>query len=72
MVGLKCGAARHDYDIEPAESVLPQTETFSNEALDAVAVGGFADLSFGDRQPEARIGFTVGSCENGQPAVRGF
>ena len=72
MVGLKCGAARHDYEIDPAEGLLPQPETFPDEALDAVAVGGFADLSFGNRQPEARIRFAVGSREHGQPAVRGL
>ncbi len=70
MVCLKCGATRHDYEIEPAESLLPQTETFPDEALNAVAVGGFTDLSFGNRQPEARIWFTVGSREHGQPAIR--
>lgn len=65
MVCLKCGATRHDYEIESAEAVLPQAEAFPDEALDAVAVVGFTDLPFGDRQPEARMGFTVGSCEYG-------
>ena len=70
MVGLKCGATRHDYEIEPAEGVLPQAEAFPDQALDEVTVGGSTDLSFGNRQPEARISFTVGSCEHGQPAIR--
>lgn len=72
MVCLKCGAACHYHDVESAESVLPQSEAFPYETLDAVAVGGVADLSFGDRQPEARVRFTVGSCQHGQPAVHGF
>jgi hypothetical protein len=59
MVGLKCGAPRHDDEIEPAEGVLPQAETFPDEALDAVAVVRLADLLFGNRQPEPRIGLAV-------------
>jgi hypothetical protein len=59
MVCLECGAARHDYEIEPAKSVLPQAETFPDEALDAVAINGVAYLPFGNRQPEAGMGFAV-------------
>jgi hypothetical protein len=33
---------------------------------------GSADMSLGDRQPETRISFAVGSCQHGQQAIRGF
>jgi hypothetical protein len=65
MVCLNCGAARHYHKIDSAEQRLLQAETFADEALDAVAIGGVTDLSSGDSQPEARIIPTVGSREHG-------
>lgn len=72
MVCLGRGGAGHYYEIDPAEPVLPLAETFPNQALDAIALVGFANLAFRDRQAKARIGFTIGSREQGQPAICGF
>lgn len=72
MVCLGCGAACHHYEIDPAESMLPQAETFSNQAFQAVAIGGLAYVSLGNRQPEARIRLAVAARQHDEPAVRGL
>ncbi|BBA35693.1 uncharacterized protein sS8_3756 [Methylocaldum marinum] len=72
MVCLNCGATRHYHEIASAEVRLPQAETFADEALDAVAIGGVTDLSSGDCQPEARMIPAVGSRKHGQVLVCGL
>lgn len=64
MVCLDCGGAGHYYEIDSAERLLRLAEAFPNQALDAVAIMGFADMSLGDRQPETRIRSAVGSCQH--------
>lgn len=72
MVCLECGAARHHYEVDSAELLLTLAEALSNQAFEAVAVMGFADVLLGDCQAQTWEGFAVGSCQHGQPAVRGF
>ena len=72
MVCPDCGGAGHHYEIDPAEPVLPLAEAFPNQAFDAIALAGFANLALRNCQAQAGIGFAIGPCEQGQPAVRGL
>lgn len=72
MVSLDCGGAGHYDEIESHQGVLVESEGFSRQPLDAIAVLGQLDIAFGYGQTQTGNVRAVGSGQYYQILIRGF
>lgn len=65
MVGLRCGGAGHNNEVDTGKLMPIQPEGFTRKTLDTISVAGQSDVSPGDCKAQSRTVCAIGSCQNG-------